>query len=70
LAVGAVNGQAVIFDSGDRRMGQTNINDVSQDFSQFYPMQAERNTGLFSCAFSNTNKVPVKSQITNTLHSQ
>lgn len=41
LAVRAVNGQAVIFDSGERRMGQTNLNDVSQDFSQFYPRLRE-----------------------------
>lgn len=36
LAVRAVNGQAVIFDSGDHRAGQPNLNEMSQDFSQFY----------------------------------
>lgn len=41
LAVRAVNGQAVIFDSGDRRVGQANLNETSQDFSQIYPRLRE-----------------------------
>lgn len=41
LAVRAVNGQAVIFDSGDRRVGQANLNEMSQEFSQIYPRLRE-----------------------------
>lgn len=41
LAVRTLNGQAVILDSGDSRVGQANLNEMNQDFSQIFPRLRE-----------------------------